>query len=272
MMNVTTAEQMVWVMAGYLADAEVIQLGLSSPLNQVAALLAHHLADGRGPAIEDPAALTLTRALRMAHFARGELAAQCGATRSFEAPEWIVQMMPRLSGRVRQFVRPLQIDVRGRINTLQVRTRDGGWRRFAGLAGLAELADICQPFLCYLPRQDRRAFVEQVDFIVSDPLAHHAGGQVILVTDLATFVMTREGARLAARHPGVSDQALADATPPAVDLGSNAHTPAIPAEALACLRERVDPLGVRNLEFLSGAERHAAILGLAERERTLTLD
>lgn len=270
-MNVTTAEQMVWVMAGYLAEAEVIQLGLSSPLNQAAALLAHHLAEGRGPAIEDPAALTLTRALRSAHYARGERAAQAGATRSFEAPEWIAQMMPRLSGRVRQFVRPLQIDIRGRINTLRVRTREGRWRRFAGLAGIAELADICRPFLCYLPRQDRRGFVERVDFAVGDPLAHRPDGQVVLVTDLGVFVLDRDGARLAARHPGVTDQALGGATPPGVDLGGTARTAAITMAALACLRERADPLGVRDLEFLSGAERHAAILALVERERTLPL-
>ncbi|MDP3611960.1 MAG: hypothetical protein Q8R98_08925, partial [Rubrivivax sp.] len=195
------AEMMVCTMSDWLLRAEVIQLGLASALNQVAALLAQARTNGQGPALEDPAALTLTRAQRPAFLSRSERAAQIGALRRYEAPEWIGQMMPRLAGRVRQFVRPLQIDAKGRINSLRVADKQGRLRRFAGLAGLAELAEIAQPFLVYLPQQDSRCFVDAVDFVVADPLAAHAPGvgHVVMVTDLAVFEFTSSGARALSR-------------------------------------------------------------------------
>ncbi len=262
------AELMVCQMSEYLMAAEVIQLGLASALNQVAALLAQARTAGDGPALEDPAALTLTRAQRPAFLSRSERAAQIGALRRFEAPEWIAQMMPRLAGRVRQFVRPLQIDARGRINSLRVADRQGRLRRFAGLAGLAELAEIAQPFLVYLPQQDRRSFVDAVDFVVADPLAAHAPGvgHVVMVTDLAVFEFTSTGARALSRHPWVAPETLRERTPAAVVLENAPPTPLPDAPLLRLLRTEVDPRGVRNIEFASGAGRRDALLRLYAQE------
>ncbi len=268
-----TAETMVFAMSEWLLDAQVVQLGLASALNQVAALLAQARAGERGPALEDPAALTLVRTQREAFLARSERAALAGATRRFEAPEWIGQMMPRLAGRVRQFVRPLQIDARGRINTLRVAGRSGGYRRFAGLAGLAELAEIAQPFLAYLPQQDRRGFVDTVDFVVADPLAMHAAGagRAILVTDLAVFEFTSAGARALSRHPGVSEETLRERTPAAVATGGAPPTPQPDAALLRRLRNAIDPRRVRDIEFASGPARREALLRLHAAEAACPL-
>ena len=262
------AELMVCQMSEYLMAAEVIQLGLASALNQVAALLAQARTAGDGPALEDPAALTLTRAQRTAFLSRSERAAQIGALRRYEAPEWIAQMMPRLAGRVRQFVRPLQIDAQGRINSLRVADRQGRLRRFAGLAGLAELAEIAQPFLVYLPQQDRRSFVDAVDFVVADPLAAHAPGvgHVVMVTDLAVFEFTSTGARALSRHPWVTPETLRERTPAAVTVENAPPTPLPDAPLLRLLRTEVDPRGVRNIEFASGAGRREALLRLYVQE------
>lgn len=268
-----TAETMVFAMSEWLLDAEVVQLGLASALNQVAALLAQARAGQRGPALEDPAALTLVRTPREAFLARSERVALAGATRRFEAPEWIGQMMPRLAGRVRQFVRPLQIDARGRINTLRVAGRSGGYRRFAGLAGLAELAEIAQPFLAYLPQQDRRSFVDAVDFVVADPLAMHArgAGRVILVTDLAVFEFTSDGARALSRHPGVSAETLRERTPTGVALDAPPTTPLPDPALLHRLRTIIDPRRVRHIEFASGPARREALLRLHAAEAACLL-
>jgi len=274
-----TAETMVFAMSEWLLDAQVVQLGLASALNQVAALLAQARGGACGPALEDPAALTLVRRPREAFLARSERAALAGATRRFEAPEWIGQMMPTLAGRVRQFVRPLQIDVRGRINTLRVAGRDGGHRRFAGLAGLAELAEIARPFLAYLPQQDRRSFVDAVDFVVADPLAMHAvgdghegsEGRVILVTDLAVFEFTRGGARALSVHPGVDAALLRERTPGAVALDGATRTAWPDAGTLDALRKRIDPRRVRDIEFATGPARRDALLRLHAAEATCTL-
>lgn len=270
------AETMVFAMSEWLLDAEVVQLGLASALNQAAALLAQARAGERGPALEDPAALTLVRRPRQAFLARSERAALAGATRRFEAPEWIEQMMPRLAGRVRQFVRPLQIDARGRINTLRVAGHHGGHRRFAGLAGLAELAEIAQPFLAYLPQQDRRSFVDAVDFVVADPVAIHAAGEdragrVILVTDLAVFEFASGAARALSVHAGVDAAALRERTPAAVRLDAAPPTPTPDPALLRLLRTAIDPRRVRDIEFASGAARREALLRLHAAEAACTL-
>ena len=262
-----TAELMACLMSEYLMPAEIIQLGLASALNQVAALLAQARTGGEGPALEDPAALTLTRAQRPANLSRSERAAQLGAVRRFEAPEWIGQMMPRLAGRVRQFVRPLQIDAQGRINSLRVADKQRRLRRFAGLAGLAELAEIARPFLIYLPRQDRRCFVDTVDFAVADPLAMHpTDGRVVMVTDLAVFEFTPTGARALSRHPGVSPQTLRQRTPAAVVVEDAPPTPLPDAALLHSLRTQIDPNRVRDIEFATGVGRRDALLELYARE------
>jgi len=267
------AEMMVITMSDWLLRAEVIQLGLASALNQVAALLAQARTHGQGPALEDPAALTLTRAQRPAFLSRSERAAQIGALRRYEAPEWIAQMMPRLAGRVRQFVRPLQIDAQGRINSLRVADKQGRLRRFAGLAGLAELAEIAQPFLVYLPQQDSRCFVDAVDFVVADPLAAHAPGvgHVVMVTDLAVFEFTSAGARALSRHPGVTHEQLRERTPAAVAVGSVPYTAKPDAALLQRLRTQIDPHRVRDIEFASGPARRDALLRLYEREAAAPL-
>ncbi|OGB07553.1 MAG: hypothetical protein A3E25_21700 [Burkholderiales bacterium RIFCSPHIGHO2_12_FULL_69_20] len=262
------AELMVCTMSDWLLRAEVIQLGLASALNQVAALLAQARTNGQGPALEDPAALTLTRAQRPAFLSRSERAAQIGALRRYEAPEWIGQMMPRLAGRVRQFVRPLQIDAQGRINSLRMADKQGRLRRFAGLAGLAELAEIAQPFLVYLPQQDQRCFVDTVDFVVADPLAAHPPGvgHVVMVTDLAVFEFTTVGARALSRHPGVTHELLRERTPAAVAVGGVPVTPGPDAALLHTLRTQIDPHRVRDIEFATGAARREALLRLHARE------
>jgi len=268
------AETMVFAMSEWLLEAEVVQLGLAAALNQVATLVAQARAGAAGPALEDPAALTLSRAPRQAFLSRSERAALAGATRRFEAPEWIAQMMPRLHGRVRQFVRPLQIDVRGRINTLRVADGRGGHRRFAGLAGLAELAEIARPFLAYLPRQDRRGFVDAVDFVVADPVAANAGeaGRVILVTDLAVFEFSASGARALSVHPGVTEQTLRERTPPAVALEGAATTAPPDAALLHRLRTAIDPRRVRDIEFAAGTSRREALLWLHAAEAAVSCE
>lgn len=267
-----TAELMVCLMSEYLMPAEVIQLGLASALNQVAALLAQARSGGAGPALEDPSALTLTRAQRPASLSRGERAAQLGAVRGFDAPEWIGQMMPRLAGRVRQFVRPLQIDAQARINSLRVANAQGRLRRFAGLAGLGELAEIARPFLVYLPQQDRRCFVDAVDFAVADPLAMHpVDGRVVMVTDLAVFEFTHAGARALSRHPGVAPATLRERTPSGVAVKDAPLTPLPDAALLRLLRTEVDPRGVRDIEFASGASRRDALLKLHALEAALPM-
>lgn len=255
------ADQMAVCMARYLTRFEVLQLGLASPLGQVAACLARRL--NPDILLEDPAALSLSAQPRQASVTHAEKLALQGALQQFQAPEWIAGMMPTLAGRVGQFIRPLEVDLQGRVNTLRVRKKTGEWLRVAGLAGLAELAELVHPFLVYLPAQDRRCLVEKVQYAVCDPL-RHAGdrARVVIVSNLAVIEISHSGARVISLHPGVSADEFTEGSPPGLVLGKPPLTVAPTEAELAALNE-VDAAGVRYLEFLSGAERMKALAGMA---------
>lgn len=256
-----SADQMAVCMARYLTGFQVLQLGLASPLGQVAACLAKRL--NPDLLLEDPAALSLSTQPRQASVTHAETIALQGAMQQFQAPEWIAGMMPALAGRVGQFIRPLEIDLEGRVNTLRVRKKTGEWLRVAGLAGLAELAELVQPFLVYLPAQDRRCLVERVQYAVCDPL-RHAGdrARVVIVSNLAVIEIGRSGGRVVSIHPGVAAEELTECSPPSLILGKPPLTVA-PTEAERAALNEVDAAGVRYLEFLSGAERLKALAAMA---------
>ena len=267
---------MVFAMSEWLLDAEVVQLGLASALNQVAALLAQARAGERGPALEDPSALTLVRRPRQAFLARSE-----GAALGRRHPPLRGARVDRADdappGRPRAPVRAPAADRRARPHQHLARGgRDGGHRRFAGLAGLAELAEIAQPFLAYPPQQDRRSFVDAVDFVVADPVAMHGAGEDragrgILVTDLAVFEFASGGARALSVHAGVDAAALRERTPAAVTLDGAPRTPPPDPALLRRLRTAIDPRRVRDIEFASGAARREALLRLHAAEAACTL-
>ena len=266
--HVTIAEQMVISMSNLLDGAELVQLGLMSPLAQVAALLSAHRRGAAGPAIEDPSAFTVTWGPRPAALTCSDIAAQKGAVRNFEADEWVAKIMGNLTGRMRQFIRPIEIDITGGINTLFLPARDGKRRRIAGLAGLAELADIARPFLVYLPRQDERTFVQHVEFEVCNPLDSHDGTarQIILVSDLAVIRITGQGPEILSVHPSTDPDEFAARTPFSVDLQTAPQTPLPQSADLELLRKTVDPLNIRDIEFASGEARSKLLDRLIELE------
>ncbi|MBL4874431.1 MAG: hypothetical protein JKY41_13870 [Rhodobacteraceae bacterium] len=266
--HVTIAEQMAISMSHLLEDAELVQLGLMSPLAQVAALLSAHRRGDAGPAIEDPSAFTVTWAPRSAALTCSDIAAQQGSVRRFEADDWVAKIMGNLTGRMRQFIRAAQIDITGGINTLYLPTRDGTRRRIAGLAGLAELADIARPFLVYLPRQDERTFVQRVEFEVCNPLDSHDGTerQIILVSDLAMFRITEQGPEILSVHPSTDPNEFAARTPFAGDYQAAPQTPLPDPADLELLRKTVDPFNIRDIEFAVGEERSKLLDRLIEQE------
>lgn len=264
----TTAEVMAVAMSRELQGAELVQLGLASALGQTSAVLAKHLAPD-GLLLEDPAALTLSDRPRRARLTRSEAEAEAGCILHFDVTEMVGQVMPNVAGRMRQFIRPLQVDAKGRINTYRVARKDGSWLRVAGLAGLAEVAEFANPFLLYIPGQDLRGFVEEVDFCVCAPLEARAAmgdARIVLVTDLAVFDFTAAGTRARSIHPGVSMETLRAATPAGVELDGAAQTAPPTDEELRVLREVADPLGLRDVEFLRGEERRARMREIARAE------
>lgn len=178
-----------------------------------------------------------------------------------------------------EVVSSAQIDQFGWSNTVEVKSATRKVR-LPGQGGMAEVADIAQSLLFYLPRQSKRGLVERVDFrgvgrtFLNDEerdAANLPRGVVALITNLATFWVNPVTRRLelATLHPGVELSEVIENTGFPVTAPSEIpETPVPSAEWLVTLREDVDPLGLRFLETVTGAERNEILekIMLAEED------
>jgi glutaconate CoA-transferase subunit A len=131
---------------------------------------------------------------------------------------------------------------------------------------MADVANLHAQFLLYLPRQSARNTVERVDIRSA---ARVRAGRMAVLTDLGWFERDEPTATLVLTqlHPGVELDEVRERTGWPLEVGDELrHTPAPTGEELQALRERVDPLGIRRLDFVSAAERGPLIDELLDRE------
>jgi glutaconate CoA-transferase subunit A len=146
---------------------------------------------------------------------------------------------------------------------------------------MADVADMHQDFILYLPRHSPLTLVDSVERVsaarsLTEPQdrvrAGFRPGVTRLITNLGVFRYVPERGELVLQslHPGVSLDQLREATgfEPAVacDLTVTASPP---AELLRVLREQIDPLGIRRLEFAAAKERGDLLAACIAAEQDL---
>jgi glutaconate CoA-transferase subunit A len=198
----------------------------------------------------------------------------CGGEDSYR---WYYQQ-----GRVTcEVVTVAQVDRRARTNNIELTSPSGRRVRLPGQGGMADVADLHQNFVLYLTRHSPLTLVENVQRLSAarsliDPSARTAAGlrpgTTTLITNLGVFRYAPDRGELVLQslHPGVSLDQLREATgfEPAVaaDLTVTAEPS---AEMLRVLRERVDPLGIRRLEFAPARERAELLAACIAAEQDL---
>jgi glutaconate CoA-transferase, subunit A len=261
------AEVMVCALARTVRAGDVASVGSASPLPTVAYLLAKLLwapdlvlLSFNGGLVDvgwRPMTLSYAELLDF-HSA----AAHAGGDETYH---WYYQQ-----GRVtHEVVGAAQIDRDGATNNIAVRRRDGSTIRLPGQGGMADVANLHASFLLYLPRQSRRNTVERVDIRSA---ARVRPGRTAVLTDLGRFELDSSagGLVLTHVHPGVELDEVRERTGWPLLIGDDLQrTPEPSAEELHALRERIDPLGVRRLDFVPAAERGALIDELLDREERL---
>jgi glutaconate CoA-transferase, subunit A len=177
-----------------------------------------------------------------------------------------------------EVVSAAQIDGHGRTNNIAIRVSDAKVVRLPGQGGMADVANMHQNFLLYLTRHSPRSLVEAVDYasaargLVGDEERRAAGyrpGYVRLVTNLGVFELNQATRllELTALHPGVTVDQVAAATGFPLVLAREVTTTELPTRReLAVLRQEVDPLGIRRLEFIPSRERTALLTELLDAE------
>ncbi|MCC6314156.1 MAG: CoA-transferase [Thermomicrobiales bacterium] len=272
----TVAEVMIDWIARTIDNASICSVGSVSPLATVAYLLAKRthapdllLMTSNGGLIDvapRPMVMTLAEPLDFQ-----TAALHCGGDESYH---WWYQR-----GRVtHEVVSAAQIDRWGATNNIQVTSPSGRTIRLPGQGGMADVANMHRHFLLYLPRQSPLSLVERVSYVSAargllDPAARTAAGyqpgDVRLITNLGAFELNpeRREFELTSIHPGgtVDDVQAATGFPLRISP-KLCETPAPSAETLRLIREEIDPLGIRRLEFVAGKERGPLLTALIESE------
>ena len=178
-----------------------------------------------------------------------------------------------------EIVAAAQVDRRGRVNTIALRKRDGGVIRLPGQGGMADVANMHRDYLLYITRHSVQSVVDEVEIASSarglltraERAPHgYRTGRALVITDLCVFELDPSTRELVVVEtmPGVTRNQIRDATGFVVKFDAGCRETALPsAETLEILRDRIDPLGLRRLEFVSAKERAALIAEILAADR-----
>lgn len=191
-------------------------------------------------------------------------AAQAGGDDTYH---WYYQQ-----GRVtHEVVATAQLDPTAASNTIAIKRPNGGIVRLPGQGGMADVANLHVNYLLYLPRHDLRNTVPRVDVRGASRVWHApevrrrfglAPGRTAVFSELGTFDFDTERQTLVLTRlrPGVELDEVRARTGWPLTVADELSQMALPTEQeLATLRERVDPLEIRRLEFASANRRQALI-------------
>jgi glutaconate CoA-transferase subunit B len=165
------------------------------------------------------------------------------------------------------------VDAYGNFNNIYIGgTYDQPRLRLPGAGGIPDVTVHEEHVCLYVPRHGRHTFVEQLDFCSG--LGHHPArtlgrGPRYLISDLGQFDFGGENGRmrLLSLHPGVIRSRVQSKTGFALEISDEVEETRPPNdEELYLLREKIDPLGVRTLETLSGSGRRQKLRDILEQE------
>lgn len=179
-----------------------------------------------------------------------------------------------------EIVAAAQVDRRGRVNNIALRKRDGSLIRLPGQGGMADVANMHRDYVLYVTRHSPLSIVDAVETASSarglltraerEPHGYRTGRSLV-ITNLCVFAVDASTRELVVVEtmPGVTREQIHEATGFAVTFAEDCReTPLPSAETLAVLRERIDPLGLRRLEFISAKDRGGLIAEILRADRT----
>ena len=271
-MEYTPDEIMVVCISRQVRDGEVVAQGLATPIVAAGYLLARQThapnlyfssAIGQG-VCREPAplkllqveSLWLDRAITTIGFVRG-----------------VVDVLPCL--RPLEFFRPAQVDPQGNFNNIAFGKNYRSPRlRLPGTGGIPDVTTYIDDIYLYVPRHSRITFVQQLDFLSGlghNSVRTHGSGPQYLISNLGQFDFKgnnpENSMRLISFHHGVTIKQIQAKTGFAFEIASDIQeTPPPSEEELSLLRNEIDPLSIRRLEFLSGTKRRSLLREIIAQE------
>jgi glutaconate CoA-transferase subunit B len=253
--SATLADRFVVTMAREVQGAQTWGLGLGTVLPALAVMLAqrthapHALLYASG-------SNSYVRSLDRLWLTRFEYETWRSAIARSSTDQLLLQERTPPMG---EFLRPAQIDALGDINVTRLPGPDGDVLLVGGTA-IPDMAADEWPRRLYATTHDRAVFVERVHFVSgtvrSDRLVGRAGARARIITDLGVFRIEEEpGLVVEALASGVTLAEVRDRTAFAVRPGASVATVPDPTDTELALIREMDPLGLRELEFLHPRDR-----------------
>ncbi len=178
-------------------------------------------------------------------------------------------ILPRV--KPKEFFRPGQVDQAGNFNNIAFGKNIKHPRlRMPGTGGIPDVTIYMEDIYLYVPRHSRATFVGELDFLSG--LGHHpsrrrGSGPKYLITDLGAFDFKNGKMRLITIHPGISIERVKAKTGFEIEIDEHVKITDTPSpDDLRLLREKIDPLGIRKLEFMSGHKRRSALRDILQAE------
>jgi glutaconate CoA-transferase subunit B len=160
-----------------------------------------------------------------------------------------------------EFFRPAQVDPFGNSNNVVIGDYRSPRLRLPGCGGIADVTALNARAYLYVPRHSRAVFVEKLDFVsgLGVPTPDRPGdrpGPRLLISDLGVFDHAPGRMRLCSYHPGATIEKIRKKTGFHLEIAPDVHETLPPTtEEIRLLREEIDPLGIRELERMSGGRR-----------------
>jgi len=273
----TTDELICACISHQIEDGEAVAQGIATPLVAAAYILAK---------LTHAPSITFTTTIgnaicddwRPLSLSRIEEAWLGQARRLLSFAEIGAELLPTLQPK--EFFRPAQIDACGNFNNVVIGDYYQPRLRLPGCGGIADVTNYSERIYLYVPRHERRVFVEKLDF--RSGVGHLAGesqeqrrergitspGPRYLVSDLGQFDFANGRLRLTSRHHGVTVEEVQAKTGFPLEIAPDLEETLPPTEEEGrLLREEIDPLGVRRLECLTGQARRLALREIIKQEK-----
>ncbi len=266
--EISPDEIMVACISHLVTDGEIIVQGIATPLIAAAFLLARrthapdlYFASAIGQGItKTPAPLGLTKIEK--YWLEYNLKDTSFARVTCEILPWL---------RPKEFFRPAQVDPRGNFNNIAFGQNYTQPRmRLPGTGGIPDMTTYSSQNYLYVPRHSRITFVPCLDFrsgLGHDHQRQMGKGPEMLISDLGVFDFQDGFLRLVSIHPGTTLEMIKHRTGFSFSVADDLReTPPPSDRELYLLRNEIDPLGVRRLEFLPGSARRDLIKEIIKLE------